>query len=109
MKLEKRLEVTKLFDYYGGLLPKKDREVLSLYFNEDYGLAEIAKLYNVSRQAIHYYIKKAAKRLGDVETKLGHLKMIDAAKKNLHKVNKCLEEVDVEKAKKLLTEVIDNL
>ena len=39
---EKNLTIGYLLDFYGELLGDRRRELMSLYYNEDYSLAEIA-------------------------------------------------------------------
>ena len=65
------LEMTLLFDYYGGMLTEKQREVLALHCEEDMSLAEIAQETGVSRQGVHDMLTRTAQRLVDMEEKLG--------------------------------------
>ncbi|MDO4482577.1 MAG: YlxM family DNA-binding protein [Bacillota bacterium] len=60
-----------LFDYYGQFLTAKQREVMHLYFENDYSLSEIAEELHVSRQAVHDTIKKSKKALYEYEDRLG--------------------------------------
>ena len=60
-----------LFDYYGQFLTTKQREVMHLYFENDYSLSEIAEELGVSRQAVHDMIKKSKKSLYEYEDRLG--------------------------------------
>lgn len=63
-----------LFSYYQTLLTKKQQQMLALYYEEDYSLAEIAEHYDVSRQAVHDTIKRSEKALEQYEANLGLLK-----------------------------------
>ncbi len=65
------LKIGLLFDYYGQFLTAKQREVMHLYFENDYSLSEIAEQLHVSRQAVHDMIKKSKKSLYEYEDKLG--------------------------------------
>ena len=40
-------------DYYSDLLSARQRQVLTLYFNEDWSLSEIAGQTGLSRQGVH--------------------------------------------------------
>ena len=42
-----------LYDFYGGLLTDKQREVMELYHEENYSIVEIAGELGVSKQAVH--------------------------------------------------------
>ena len=60
---EKNLRLASLLDFYGEVLSERKQEVLSLYYNEDLSLAEIAEEIGISRQGARDLIKKAeAKR-----------------------------------------------
>ncbi len=68
---EKNLNIGYLLDFYGELLPERKRSVLELYYNEDYSLAEIAEIINISRQGVRDMIKKTEADLFFYEEKLG--------------------------------------
>lgn len=57
-------------DYYGDLLSTRQREVLILYFDEDWSLSEIAEHTGLSRQGIHEQIRRGVKRLSLLESSL---------------------------------------
>jgi len=74
------LKIGLLYDCYGGLLTDKQKDVMHLYYEDDYSLAEIAEELQVSRQAVHDMIKKSRRTLEDCEEKLGlaaKISMID--------------------------------
>ena len=70
MELEKTNQMNALFDFYGALLTKKQKEYMHLYYGDDYSLGEIADEFNVSRQAIYDNIKRTEKILVTYEEKL---------------------------------------
>ena len=74
MNLEKLVEIGLLFEQYKMLLTDKQREIVSLYYNEDYSLGEISENLNVSRQGIYDTLKRSEKILKDYEDKLGLVK-----------------------------------
>lgn len=65
------MQIGLLYDFYGQFLTKKQREVMHLYFENDYSLSEIAENLKVSRQAVHDTIKKSKKALTEYEARLG--------------------------------------
>lgn len=65
--IEKTIYVTQLFDRYQDLLTKKQREMLTLYYEADLSLAEIADQYDISRQAVYDNIKRGTQALIDYE------------------------------------------
>lgn len=66
-------EASLLFDFYGTLLSDRKKEVMELYHEENYSLAEIAQTLNVSRAAVYDSLKSAERALYDYEKKLGFL------------------------------------
>jgi uncharacterized protein len=74
MNLEKLVEIGLLFEQYKMLLTDKQREIVSLYYNEDYSLGEISENLGVSRQGVYDTLKRSEKILKDYEAKLGLVK-----------------------------------
>jgi predicted DNA-binding protein YlxM (UPF0122 family) len=60
-----------LFDFYGSLLTKKQREIYDLYFQQDLSLGEIGELQDVSRTAIYDLVKRTEGTLQHYEERLG--------------------------------------
>ena len=60
-----------LFDFYGSLLTKKQREIYDLYFQQDLSLGEIGELQDVSRPAIYDLVKRTEGALQHYEERLG--------------------------------------
>ncbi len=69
--MPKNLEFSVLLDFYGALLTEKQFQVMELYYNEDYSLAEIAGTLGITRQGVHDAEKKSEKLLLEYEEKLG--------------------------------------
>jgi predicted DNA-binding protein YlxM (UPF0122 family) len=67
-----------LYDYYGGLLGERRRQVIALYHEEDLSLAEIAELTGITRQGVHDALKKAEAQLALYESKLGLIERHEA-------------------------------
>ena len=70
MKKEKMVEIGLLFEQYKELLTKKQREMVSLYYEEDYSLGEISENLGVSRQGVYDTLKRSEKILREYENKL---------------------------------------
>ncbi|MDD3334249.1 MAG: sigma factor-like helix-turn-helix DNA-binding protein [Eubacteriales bacterium] len=70
-KLENGVEISTLCAFYGGLLTSKQREALTLHYDEDLSLGEIAKHLGVSRQNVHELITRSAEKLRYYEEALG--------------------------------------
>jgi uncharacterized protein len=68
--LERTNRVNTLFDFYGALLTDKQQSILSLYYQDNFSLGEIAADFEVSRQAVYEHLKRAEQALEDYEGKL---------------------------------------
>lgn len=89
--MEKRFEISLLFDFYGELLTVKQKDIMDMYFNNDLSLSEIAEINNTSRQAIHDTIKTCEKVLVVYE---GKLKLLSKDNKLKEISNKIILELD---------------
>ena len=68
---EKNLEMCSLLDTYGAVLTEKQRNVMQMYYFEDFSLSEIAELEGgISRQGVRDFIKRGEAVLTDLEEKL---------------------------------------
>ena len=69
--LEKTLQLTMMYDYYGQLLTEKQQKVMELYFFHDLSLGEIAEQQDISRQGVYDHLHRAEEVLQEYEEKLG--------------------------------------
>ena len=69
--IEKNLEIGVLLDLYGGLLTERQREMMSMYYDDDLSLSEIAEQYGISRQGVHDAVKRGAEALAQYESVMG--------------------------------------
>lgn len=69
--LEEVNRINLLFDIYSPLLTERQREVVQLYFSDNFSLAEIAEEYGTSRQAVHNLIQRTLASIEKYEEKLG--------------------------------------
>ncbi|MDR2655561.1 MAG: YlxM family DNA-binding protein [Oscillospiraceae bacterium] len=69
--MEKNLRISMLLDYYAPALTEKQRELVALYYNEDFSLSEISDNMGITRQAVRDGIKNGENRLLNLEEKLG--------------------------------------
>ena len=71
MKIDEITQASLLYDFYGQLLSKRQKEVMELYHEENLSLSEIAAEFDISRQGGHDALKYAEKSLKSYEEKLG--------------------------------------
>ncbi|MFA7637141.1 MAG: YlxM family DNA-binding protein [Monoglobales bacterium] len=69
--MAKNYQIGLLIDFYGSMLTDRQREVITLYYEEDLSLAEIAENVGITRQGVRDAIKKAEAILTQTEEKLG--------------------------------------
>ncbi|NBG89686.1 putative DNA-binding protein [Isachenkonia alkalipeptolytica] len=89
--IEKKVEVSVLYDYYQELLTKTQQNIIELYFNYDLSLTEIAEEIGISRQAVYDHIKRTEKLLFEYEEKL---QMVQGDKGRREKIQELLKEME---------------
>ncbi|UUX34101.1 YlxM family DNA-binding protein [Fundicoccus culcitae] len=70
MSLEKTIYIGSLFSIYKPLLTEKQQEMLSLYYEEDFSLSEIADQFGISRQGVRDNIRRGENQLQNYEAAL---------------------------------------
>ena len=100
MKAEEMRRMTLLYDFYGGLLSERQREICEYYYNEDLSHSEIALNTGITRQGVRDGLKKAEAILIEAEETLGflaawqeRLKTVDRLEKRLSLLGICDGEV----------------
>ena len=68
--LEKYELIGKLYDYYGMLLNEKHKEILELYYIQDFSLSEIAEHLEITRQGVYDSLKRAEAHLIQFDEKM---------------------------------------
>lgn len=76
-----RLETNVLFDIYGDLLTDRQKEICSLYFEEDLSYTEISEELNISRAAVQDSLKKSLHQLMKYEDVVQY---VEKRKKIIH-------------------------
>ncbi len=84
---KKDLNVGFLLDFYGDILSERKRDVLSMYYNEDLSLSEIAEVIGISRQGARNIIKKAGDELLFYEEKLQLARRIGELRDTADRIN----------------------
>ena len=67
---QKDMRISLLLDFYGDILSDRRREIITLYYDEDFSLSEIAEHTGISRQGVRDSIKKSEAELREWEEKL---------------------------------------
>ena len=114
-RLEERVYLSMLYDFYGALLKENNRRIFEAYIQEDYSISEIAEEMEISRQAVHDAVKRITKQLRGYEEKLGLLERFELQRNEMKRLHECLQEMNISeedpKGKEIfqiLSEIIEN-
>ncbi|MDR2296092.1 MAG: YlxM family DNA-binding protein [Clostridiales Family XIII bacterium] len=99
MLLENASRMNLLYDFYGGLLKRKQRDIFRMYYAEDLSLAEIAADIRISRQGVHDALKRAAAALEAYERALGLVAKYMLAEHTMALAGAALERLAAERAR----------
>ncbi len=106
--MEKNIEISLLFDFYGQLLKEQQQEAVTLYYNDDLSLSEIAQQMGITRQGVRDCIKRAEARLYGFEEKLGLYKRFGEVEAGLRRIEELAESLrdgcDRDKADRIIAE-----
>ena len=80
--MEKNVEVCLLLDFYGKMLTDRQREIMTLYYEDNLSLTEIAEELGISKQGVSDSLKRSEKVLYETENKLFLLKQYMEEKKD---------------------------
>ena len=101
MNIEERVNIAILMKYYGKILTDKQREILSMYVDNNLSLQEVSEELNISRQAVKDTLDKAINILNKTEDSL---KFISRYKRIISFINnKSNKEIDETTKKQLLS------
>lgn len=68
--MDKNLEISLLFDFYGLMLTDTQQQAVNLYYNDDLSLKETADILSMSRQGVRDALSRAKKSLYTFEENL---------------------------------------
>ena len=84
--MEKILEQTLLYDFYGELLTEHQRQVYEDVVLNDFSLSEVAENLGISRQGVHDMIRRCNKSLEEYENKLHLVEKFLTIKENVNRI-----------------------
>lgn len=93
-------EIGILNDYYGVLLTSHQTKIISMYYDENLSLGEIATIENVSRNAVRDTIVRASEKLYMFEKKL---KIVEKISKIESKLTELCSKTDGQVHEKLIS------
>jgi predicted DNA-binding protein YlxM (UPF0122 family) len=105
--MEKNIEVSLLFDFYGELLKPSGKKAIDLYYNEDLSLAEVADETGITRQGVRDSIKRSEQQLFEFEEKLGLFKQFSKLEQGLDEISALALEIKELSQDTQITELAD--
>ncbi|MGL5260297.1 MAG: YlxM family DNA-binding protein [Lachnospiraceae bacterium] len=104
--MEKIVEQGLLYDFYGELLTKHQKEIYEAIVYHDMSLSEIAEEHGITRQGVHDLIKRCDKLLKGYESKLHLVEKFEVIRNNIELIKK---ESNQEYVKELAEKIIEEL
>lgn len=108
-QMEKFVEQTLLYDFYGELLTDKQRQVYESVVLEDYSLSEVAEELGISRQGVHDMIKRCNKALEDYEQKLHLVEKFLHIQEKIRQIHKLTEKYQAHEIAAISNEILEEL
>lgn len=114
--MEKIVEQSLLFDFYGELLTSHQQSVYQDAVFNDMSLSEVADNYGISRQGVHDLLKRCDKTMEEYEDKLHLIAKFSAVRDKLKEIQEmadtmkegCLQE-NKERIYHLAAEILEEL
>lgn len=107
--MKQNVKISMLNQIYGGLLTKKQKEIIEDYYNNDLSLSEIAENNEITRQAIRDVLKKSEKKLFEYEETLSIMEKNIEQEKKIEKIIKQLEEIQKNSQNKEISKQLSNI
>ena len=106
MAMEKIVELSLLYDFYGDLLTDHQKDIYGGYIQEDLSLSELAQSSGISRQGVHDLIKRVEAVLRSYEDKLHLVEKFLEIKAKVESINR---SEDLNEAKKIAEDILETL
>ncbi|MBR1672163.1 MAG: DNA-binding protein [Fretibacterium sp.] len=92
-RLERRVYLNLLYDFYSPLLTERQRNVYEMLYFSDLAPAEVARSLGISRQAVHILERRVMERLEVIEEELhfaGTTRRLEERIRELEEENRAL-------------------
>lgn len=107
--MEHILKVTLLYDFYGELLTKKQKQVYELYYQNDLSFSEIAEELHITRQGVRDQLLRTEKHLIEYEAKLQLVNRFLKQQQSIQEAKQILLNLYTHSEMKQHTEAFDEL
>ena len=107
--MEKKVEISMLWQIYGKLLTEKQNQLIDYYYNNDLSLSEIAENENITRQAVRDIIKKGERKLFEYEEKLLFMRKTINQEKQIQNILVNLNKIQKGSSDKQVTSILEEI
>lgn len=107
--MEKFVEQTLLYDFYGELLTERQQQVYESVVLEDYSLSEVAEELGISRQGVHDMIRRCNHILEEYEQKLHLVSRFLHIRDQIHEIRRLAQEKHVQEIAEISDLILEEL
>lgn len=107
--MEKFVEQTLLYDFYGELLTERQQQVYESVVLEDYSLSEVAEDLGISRQGVHDMIKRCNHTLEEYESRLHLVEKFLSIRKQVQKIKELASGYNADEITEISNEILEEL
>lgn len=107
--MEKFVEQTLLYDFYGELLTERQQQVYESVVLEDYSLSEVAEDLGISRQGVHDMIKRCNHTLEEYESRLHLVEKFLCIRKQVQKIKELAVGYNAGEITEISNEILEEL
>ena len=101
------VKISILLATYGNLLTDKQKEMMTLYYDGDLSLGEIAEQFEITRQAARDSIKRGEDSLVQYEQKLGFVSRSDKINRFVNQLKKARADRNDQEEDKIIESLVD--
>ena len=104
--MDKILEQTLLYDFYGELLTDHQKQIYEDVVLNDYSFSEVAEEKGISRQGVHELLTRAARKMFEMEEKLHVAARFQRVENGLEKCRAMMREGRYDDAERMIDALI---
>lgn len=103
--MDKRLEQSLLYDFYGELLTARQKEIYEQFIQEDLSLSEIALGAGISRQGVHDLIRRCDHTLREYEEKLHLVERFVSIREKVCRIDASIDQYQKDQKEQRIHEI----
>lgn len=107
--MEKFVEQTLLYDFYGELLTERQQQVYESVVLEDYSLSEVAEDLGISRQGVHDMTKRCNHTLEEYESRLHLVEKFLCIRKQVQKIKELAVGYNASEITEISNKILEEL